>query len=111
MKPQVLIDLGALVALIVGFIVITRAIRKSIKDEVAPHIDQLKTTVTTLKKELTEIKDTMLLEERHEDICTTTRTMITALEKSLCGKLQILINLVGIQGHSKDEGNPGNTAS
>jgi len=108
MKAQWMTDIGGLVAICVGLFVIHKALKTSIKSAVEPHItsiansvDTLTTTVDTLQKHV----GGLLSEDDHKTLCALNSqrlesmekahmTRLQSLEKALCGKIQLLTDLV-----------------
>ncbi len=96
MPSQLLIDLGAVVTLIVGFIVVIKAIRSAINTALIPMQER----IINLTSTISELDELVLKQSEHKLICGATRASIKALEKTLCTKIQLLIDVVGIRGKS-----------
>lgn len=102
MEVKILSDIGAIVALIVGVIVVTRAIKKSINDAITPHIKAINEAIAITKLRIDKLDDSILTVEQHSLMCDVSNTRIKDLEKALCSKIQMVINLIGIREHPRD---------
>jgi len=96
MKPQILIDLVAVVTIVVGFIAVVKAIRSAINTALEP----LQEKVVALAADIVAMDKLVLTEPKHKLICNATRERIETMEKTLCAKIQLLINVIGVRGKS-----------